>query len=197
MSNDVAVVGMAVRLPDAPTVADYWRNLAAGVESVRAFTDAELLAAGVPLRTLKDPRYVKSGVVLDRFDEFDAEFFGFSPKEAAIMDPQHRQFLEVCWEAFEDAGHPPEAFAGSIGMFAGCGMGSYFAFNLLSNPDLVRNVGTFLLRHTGNDKDFLTTRASYLFNLRGPSVNVQTACSTSLVATHLACQHLLSGECDM
>jgi acyl transferase domain-containing protein/thioesterase domain-containing protein/acyl carrier protein len=130
-------------------------------------------------------------------EQFDAEFFGFSPKEAAILDPQHRHFLTCCWEALEDAGHPPESFDGSVGVFAGCGMGSYFGFNLLTNPELVRSVGLFLLRHTGNDKDFLATRASYLFDLRGPSVNVQTACSTSLVATHLACQHLLSFECDM
>jgi acyl transferase domain-containing protein/thioesterase domain-containing protein len=140
---------------------------------------------------------VKSGVVLDEFDGFDAEFFGFSPKEAAILDPQHRHFLECAWEALEDAGHPPDSFDGSIGMFGGCGMGAYFAFNLLTNGDLVEREGLFLLRHTGNDKDFLTTRVSYCLNLRGPSVSVQTACSTSLVATHLACQSLLSGECDM
>jgi acyl transferase domain-containing protein len=195
--SDIAIVGIGLRVPGASDPATFWDNLREGRESVRHLTEDELLKAGVPRETLLRPNYVRAAATLDRMEVFDAEFFGFSPKEAAIMDPQHRQFLEVCWQAFEDAGHPPESFAGSIGMFAGCGMGGYFAFNLLSNPDLVRNVGTFLLRHTGNDKDFLTTRASYLFNLRGPSVNVQTACSTSLVATHLACQHLLSGECDM
>jgi len=128
---------------------------------------------------------------------FDADFFGFGPREAAILDPQHRHFLECSWEALEDAGLPPERFPGSIGVFAGCGMGSYFYFNLCTNPDLVSSLGMFLLRHTGNDKDFLATRLSYLLNLRGPSINVQTACSTSLVATHLACQSLLSGECDL
>ncbi|MBD2750179.1 SDR family NAD(P)-dependent oxidoreductase [Microvirga sp. BT688] len=197
IDSDIAIVGIGLRVPGASDPATFWDNLREGRESVRQLTEDELLKAGVPREIFLRPNYVRAAATLDRMEVFDAEFFGFSPKEAAIMDPQHRQFLEVCWEAFEDAGHSPEAFAGSIGMFAGCGMGSYFAFNLLSNPDLVRNVGTFLLRHTGNDKDFLTTRASYLFNLRGPSVNVQTACSTSLVATHLACQHLLSGECDM
>ncbi|MFN6192608.1 MAG: beta-ketoacyl synthase N-terminal-like domain-containing protein, partial [Planctomycetota bacterium] len=188
---------MAARLPDAATVAQYWRNLKAGVESVRAFTDEQLLAAGVPARSLKDPRYVKAGVVLDGMDQFDAEFFGLSPKEAAIMDPPHRQFLECAWEALEDAAHPPQSFPGPIGVFAGCGMGAYFAHNVLRNRQLLDEVGLFLLRHTGNDKDFLATRVSYCFDLRGPSVNVQTACSTSLVAIHLAGQSLLARECDM
>ncbi len=197
MNNDIAVVGMAARLPGARTVADYWRNLASGIESVQTFTDEQLRAVGVPEHTLQNPRYVKSGVVLDGMEEFDAEFFGFSPKEAAIMDPQHRQFLECAWEALEDAAHPPSRFSGPIGVFAGCGMGAYFAYNVLRNRQLLDEVGLFLLRHTGNDKDFLATRVSYCFDLRGPSVNVQTACSTSLVAIHLAGQSLLSGECDM
>jgi acyl transferase domain-containing protein/thioesterase domain-containing protein len=197
VNNDIAVIGMAARLPGAATVADYWRNLAAGTESVRTFTDDELLAAGVSPRVLRDPRYVKSGVVFDGIADFDAEFFGFSPKEAAILDPQHRHFLECAWEALEDAAHPPERFSGPIGVFAGCGMGGYFSFNVLRNRQLMDEVGLFLLRHTGNDKDFLSTRASYCFDLTGPSVNVQTACSTSLVAIHLASQSLLSGESDM
>jgi acyl transferase domain-containing protein/thioesterase domain-containing protein len=195
--NDIAIVGMALRFPGARSAAEFWANLAQGVESVRALSDAELVAAGVAAEELSHPRYVKAGIVLDELDGFDAEFFGFSPKEAAIMDPQHRQFLECAWEALESAGHVPESFGGTIGVFGGCGMGAYFALNLLTNKDLVESVGLFLLRHTGNDKDFLTTRVSYCLNLRGPSVNVQTACSTSLVATHLACQSLLSGECDI
>jgi acyl transferase domain-containing protein/thioesterase domain-containing protein/acyl carrier protein len=195
--GDIAIVGIALRFPGASTAKQFWSNLEAGIESVRAFTDGELLAAGASKSEIAQPRYVKAGVVLEEFDGFDAEFFGFSPKEAAILDPQHRQFLECAWEALEDAGHAPESFEGSIGVFGGCGMGAYFAFNLLTNRDLVEREGLFLLRHTGNDKDFLTTRVSYTLNLRGPSVSVQTACSTSLVATHLACQSLLSGECDM
>jgi acyl transferase domain-containing protein len=195
--NAIAIVGIALRFPGAQGPAQFWSNLRNGVESVRQLTDEELLARGVPARMLRDPNYVKREPVLDQIDRFDAAFFGFSPKDAAILDPQHRQFLECCWEALEDAGHVPGRFKGPIGVYAGCGMGSYFAFNLLTNPELVESVGLFLLRHTGNDKDFLTTRVSYCLNLTGPSINIQTACSTSLVAVHQACQSLIIGECDM
>ncbi len=195
--NDIAIVGLALHVPGANSAEQYWRNVRDGVESVRNFSDDELTAAGVSGELIANPHYVKAGVVLENLDLFDAEFFGLSPKEAAIMDPQHRHFLECAWEALESAGHTPDRFAGRIGVFAGCGMGAYFNYNLLSNPELVQSVGMFLLRHTGNDKDFLATRVSYCFDLKGPSVNVQTACSTSLVAIHTACQSLLSGECDM
>jgi acyl transferase domain-containing protein/thioesterase domain-containing protein len=195
--NDIAIVGMALRVPGARNPTEYWRNLCAGVESVRFFTDEELIAAGEAPQLLRKPNYVRAAAVLEGMEMFDGEFFGFSPKESAILDPQHRHFLECAWEALEDAGHMPDGFKGSIGLFGGCGMGSYFYFNLCSHRELVDSVGMFLLRHTGNDKDFLVTRVSYLFDLRGPAINVQTACSTSLVAAHLACQSLLNGECDM
>ena len=195
--SDIAVVGMAAHLPGAADIGAYWDNLRQGIASVRVLTEAELLAAGESPARLRKPNYVPAAAVLDGFEQFDADFFGFSPKEAAIMDPQHRQFLEVAWEALENAGHPPENFKGSIGVYAGCGMGSYFYFNLCSNPDLVDQTGMFLLRHTGNDKDFLATRVSHIFDLKGPSINLQTACSTSLVAVHYATQALLNGECDM
>ena len=195
--TDIAVVGMALRVPGARTLDAFWRNLHDGVESVTQFTDDELRAEGVPDDLLADPNYVKSGAVLSDMEAFDAGFFGFNPREAAIMDPQHRHFLEVSWEALECAGHPPERFEGSIGVFGGSGHNAYMPYNLLTNPDLMESTGFFLVRHTGNDKDFLTTRVSYLLNLTGPSVNVQTACSTSLVAVHLATQSLLNGECDM
>ena len=195
--TDIAVVGMAAQLPGAAGVAEYWENLCRGVESIQPVPQADLIARGEPRARLSDPNYVPSAAILQQFDEFDAEFFGLSPKEAAIMDPQHRKFLETCWHALEDAAHMPEHFAGNIGVWAGCGMGSYFYWNVCSNRDLVDGVGHFLLRHTGNDKDFLSTRVSHIFDLKGPSVNVQTACSTSLVAIHMACQSLQSGECDM
>ncbi|MDG1117336.1 MAG: beta-ketoacyl synthase N-terminal-like domain-containing protein [Flavimaricola sp.] len=195
--NDIAIVGMAAHLPGAPTIDIYWQNLRDGVTSIRRLSEAELVASGEAGHLLKRPDYAPYAASLDRFEHFDAEFFGFSPKEAAIMDPQHRQFLETAWEAMENAAHTPEGFDGPIGVFAGCGMGSYFYFNICSNPDLVDQTGMFLLRHTGNDKDFLSTRLSHIFDLKGPSINVQTACSTSLVATHMACQSLLNGECDM
>ncbi|HHX88631.1 MAG TPA: type I polyketide synthase, partial [Paracoccus sp.] len=195
--NDIAIIGMATHLPGAPSVSAYWHNLRAGLRGIRRLDEAALLEAGEDPALMRQPNYVPAAAPLDGFAHFDAEFFGFSPKEAAILDPQHRQFLEVAWEAMEHAGHVPENVPGPVGVYAGCGMGSYFYFNICSNRDLVDDVGMFLLRHTGNDKDFLSTRVSHIFDLRGPSVNVQTACSTSLVAVHYAMQALLSGECDM
>ncbi len=195
--TDIAIIGMAAHLPGAADIGAFWANLAGGVESIRVLTEAELLAAGEDPARLRRPNYVPAAAVLNGFADFDADFFGFSPKEAAILDPQHRQFMEVAWESLENAGHPPENFKGAIGVYAGCGMGSYFYFNLCSNPDLVDQTGMFLLRHTGNDKDFLATRVSHIFDLTGPSISVQTACSTSLVAVHAAAQSLLNGECDM
>lgn len=195
--NDVAIVGMALRVPGAWKVDEFWQNLRSGVESIVPLSDEDLLEAGESPELLRHPDYVRACGPLDGMELFDGEFFGFSPKESAILDPQHRHFTECCWEALEDAGHPPDKFDGQIGIFAGCGMGSYFYFNVCSNKELVDSVGLFLLRHTGNDKDFLTTRVSYLLDLKGPSINIQTACSTSLVATHVACQSLLSGESDL
>ena len=196
-ATDIAIIGMAAHLPGAADLETYWANLRDGRCSIRRLSRDELLTAGEAAHLIDRPDYVPHAATLDGFADFDADFFGFSPKEAAIMDPQHRQFLEVSWQALEDAGHPPESFAGKVGVYGGCGMGSYFYFNICSNPALVEQTGMFLLRHTGNDKDFLSTRVSHIFNLTGPSVNVQTACSTSLVATHFAVQALLGGECDM
>lgn len=195
--SDIAIVGMAAHLPGTHTLEDYWSNLQNSIESIRQLTREELLAAGEAEHRLNRDDYVPAAAPLDGFEQFDAEFFGLSPKEAAIMDPQHRRFLEVSWEALENAGHMPENTDGPIGVYGGCGMGSYFYFNICSNPDLVDDVGMFLLRHTGNDKDFLATRLSHILDLKGPSVNLQTACSTSLVATHYATQALLTGECDI
>lgn len=196
-ANDVAIVGMALRVPGARSCEEFWSNLRSGVESIETRTPEQLIAAGESRDLIRRKNYVPRTALLPGMAEFDAAFFGMSPKDAAIMDPQHRQFLECAWEAMEAAGRPPESIDGPVGVFAGCGMGSYFYFNVCSHAQLVEQVGMFLLRHTGNDKDFLATRASYLFDLRGPSVNVQTACSTSLVALHYACQSLLAGECDM
>jgi acyl transferase domain-containing protein len=195
--NEIAVVGMAGRFPGARSLTQFWRNLQGGVESVRRLSHDELKAAGVPESLLADPNYVPAAPILDDMEYWDAPFWGFTPLDASIMDPQHRLFLECAWEAFEDAGHAPERFGGTIGVFAGCGMGSYMARNLLPNARLMNSVGLFLVRHTGNDKDFLATRLSYQLNLTGPSVSVQTACSTSLVAAHLGAQSLLNGECDL
>lgn len=196
--NSIAIVGMAGHFPGARSVREYWSMLEAGRDATRWLTPEELLAAGESFSAIQDPRYIRATMALPDMEMFDAGFFGFSPREAAILDPQHRHFLECCWEALEDAGHmPADEFDGAVGVFGGCGMQAYLAFNLLSNPELVESEGMFLLRHTGNDKDFLTTRVSYLLNLHGPSVGIQTACSTSLVAIHMAVQSLLARECDM
>lgn len=197
LANAIAVVGMALRVPGASTAEAYWRNLRDGVESITQLGEDDLRAAGVSEGQLADPDYVRAGAFLEGIEQWDAPFFGFNPREASVMDPQHRLFLECAWEAIELAGHRPDRFDGAIGIFAGAGMGSYFWRNVLGHADLVRDTGFFLLRHTGNDKDFLATRVSYCFDLRGPSLTVQTACSTSLVAIHLASQSLLNGECDL
>ncbi len=193
----IAIVGMSGRFPGAADVDAFWRNLREGRESIARLEDSVLEAAGVHRSLLDDPHFVKAEAVLDRMEYFDAGFFGMSPKDAAIMDPQVRHILECAWHALEHAGHVPERFGGNVGVFAGCGVSSYFWQNVLANDELRDSVGFFLLRHTGNDKDFLSTRISYEFDLKGPSVGVQTACSTSLVAVHYACQSLLSWECDM
>ncbi|NVP53967.1 non-ribosomal peptide synthetase/type I polyketide synthase [Mycoplana rhizolycopersici] len=195
--NRIAIVGRAGRFPSARNVSDFWTLLSEGRSAEQRLGEADLIAAGVSRKRLADPAYVRVAHVLPDMECFDASFFGFSPREASILDPQHRHFLECGWEALEDAGYVPERFDGRIGVFAGSGMQAYLPFNLLSNPDLVEEIGLFLLRHTGNDKDFLPTRLSYLLNLTGPSVAVQTACSTSLVAVHTAIGSLLNMECDM
>ena len=196
-SSAIAIVGMAGRFPGARNIREFWLNLRDGVESIRNLSDAELLAAGVSPEELESPDYVKRVSVLDDVPMFDAASFGFSPRDASIMDPQHRHFLECSWEALEDAGHTPCNFNGSIGVVAGSGMNTYLINNLLANRKLLETAGIFQLKQTGNDKDVLTTRVSYQFDLRGPSLNIQTACSTSLVAVHLASQMLLNFECDM
>ncbi len=195
--EDIAIVGLSLCVPGAGSAAAFWDNLRDGVESIRVLDEQALLDAGERPDLLRHRDYVPAAAPLDGFDMFDAEFFGFSPKEAAILDPQHRKFLETAWEAMESAGHPPETLNGNIGVYAGCGMGSYFYFNICSNRHLVDDVGMFLLRHTGNDKDFMATRASHVFDLKGPSLNMQTACSTSLVAVHYAARALRAGDCDM
>ncbi|HSF41609.1 MAG TPA: amino acid adenylation domain-containing protein [Thermoanaerobaculia bacterium] len=191
----IAIVGMAGRFPGAPDVASFWRNLRDGVESIARLTDEDLDAAGVDAATRNDPAYVRAAGVLDGIDQLDAGFFGFTPRDAEITDPQHRLFLEVAWQALEDAGCDPATFRGPIGVFAGVSLSRYL-FNLYSNPEILASVGPYKAA-MANDKDYLTTAVSYKLDLKGPSLDVQTSCSTSLVALHLACRSLLAGECDM
>jgi acyl transferase domain-containing protein len=186
---------MAGRFPKAATVEQFWHNLKGGVEAISFFTDEELEAAGARFPR-NNPSYVKARGVLEQAEFFDASFFGFTPKEAEIMDPQHRVFLECCWEALENAGYDSEASEEVIGVFAGMSMNTYLLSNLATHPDLLDLVGHYQVM-LANDKDFLPTRVSYKLNLRGPSVSIQTACSTSLVAVCMACQNLLNYQCDM
>jgi phthiocerol/phenolphthiocerol synthesis type-I polyketide synthase E len=198
IADGIAIVGLAGRFPGAPTVEAFWRNLRSGAGSITFFSAEELAAAGVDPALLAEERYVRAKGTLAGAELFDPAFFGFTPREAELMDPQHRVFLETAWEALEDAGCDPERSPGRIGLFAGSGPSSYLITNLLpgvGRDERLAMVGDLQLLLL-NDRDFLATRASYKLNLRGPSVVVQTACSTSLVAVHLACQSLLTGDCD-
>ncbi|HZF07303.1 MAG TPA: amino acid adenylation domain-containing protein [Thermoanaerobaculia bacterium] len=192
---EVAIIGMAGRFPGARDIEAFWCNLRAGVESITHFSDAELISSGFAPELLANPNFVKAKPMLDGVDRFDAAFFHYAPREAEIMDPQHRLFLECCWAAMEDAGHTPGAEA-LVGVYAGTGMNGYLLQNLVTNLPLLQSLGN-LQAVVGNDKDYLATRVSYKLDLQGPSISVQTACSTSLVALHLACQGLLNGECDL
>ncbi|HXG48306.1 MAG TPA: type I polyketide synthase, partial [Methylomirabilota bacterium] len=192
----IAIIGMAGRFPGAGDVETFWRNLCAGVESIRPFTAEEMRASGVDPGLLADPSYVNAGAPLEGAECFDAAFFGYHPREAELLDPQHRLFLECAWSALEDAGHDPATFDGAIGVFGGVGRNLYLRNNLLPRRGLLDAVGPYP-EALASEKDYAATRVSFKLDLRGPSVNVNTACSTSGVAAHIACQSLLGGECDM
>lgn len=194
--SQIAIIGMAGRFPQAPDVQTFWDNLAAGLESISTFSPDELRQAGVSVELLAQPGYVRAKGVLEGADTFDAGFFGLSPREAELMDPQHRVFLECAWEALESAGYDPQDFPGRIGVFAGSSFNTYLLYNLMANRSVVEALGPYQTQ-IANDKDFLATRAAYKLGLKGPAITVQSACSTSLVAVHLACQSLLSGESDL
>ncbi len=194
-SGAVAIVGMAGRFPGAPDVATFWRNLADGVESVTFFSTEDLAAAGVDPARLADPRHVPARAVVDDVDRFDAGFFGYSPREAELIDPQQRMFLECAWHALEDAACDPSRFGGRIGVFGGVGMNTY-VMHILANAEVLEEAGVFQTA-VASDKDFLASRVAYKLDLKGPAVTVQTGCSTSLVAVHFACRSLLDGECEM
>ncbi len=189
----IAIVGMAGRFPGAADVDQFWRNLRDGVESIRFFAgDSEDSIAG----PADDPGLVRAGGLLDGIEGFDAAFFDFNPREAEIADPQQRVFLECCWQALETAGYSPEDFSGAIGVFGGAGMNTYFLNNVLGHPELLQTLAPIQIL-VGTDKDYLAPRVSYKLNLKGPSISVQTACSTSLVAVHLACQSLQDYQSDL
>ena len=194
--GDIAIVGMSGRFPGAGDLDEFWQNLRDGVESIARFSEQELASSGIDPAVLRQQDYVPAAAVLEDIDQFDAGFFGCTPKEAQIMDPQQRLFLECAWEALEDAGTNPETYNGQIAVYAGANFSNY----MLSTLYPKRGVGGFVQDFQmliGNAPDYLASRASYKLNLTGPSVSVQTACSTSLVAVCMGCQGLLSYQCDM
>jgi acyl transferase domain-containing protein/acyl carrier protein len=190
----IAIIGLAGRFPGAKNITEFWQNLCDGVEAISQFSDEELITSGVDASLVKNPDYIKAGAVLEDIELFDAGFFGFNPKEAEITDPQHRLFLECAWETLENAGYDPQRCESRIGVYAGASFNNYLSFDI--NNDQIGSAYSFQ-KLIGIDKDFLATRVSYKLNLTGPSLTVQTACSTSLVATALACQSLLNYQCDM
>jgi len=194
--EDIAIVGMAGRFPGAGNVFEFWENLRDGVESIRTLTGDELRAAGVTEATLQSADYVAAGALLEDADCFDAPFFGLTKREAEIMDPQHRVFLESAWSAFEHAGYDPDTYEGVIGVFGGVAPNTYLQNVLLTRPDIVRVTGRYPLL-IGSEREYAVTRTAFKLGLTGPAISVNTACSTSGVALHLACQSVLSGECDM
>jgi acyl transferase domain-containing protein len=190
----VAIIGMVGRFPGASDLETYWRNIRQGIETVTHFQDERLVKAGVPQGLLSHPAYVKARGVVDDIDMFDPSFFGYSARDAVVMDPQQRLFLQCCWEGLETAGYDPRAYQGLIGVYGGATASSYQGM-VWANLDALKVDG--MSAAIGNELPFLTTRVSYKLDLKGPSCPVQTACSTSLVAVHLACQGLLNAECDM
>ena len=200
--NAIAVVGMAARLPGANTLSAFWDNLRRGEESIVTLAEDDLLAEGIPEKSLANHAYVRRAALVDGIDEFDADFFGFTPQVARSTDPQHRLFLQTAFHAIEDAGYDPAEIEGSVGVYATSTTSGYLLHNIMSNhdPNVVMGQGiTFDMVNLSlqNDKDYLATKVSYALNLRGPALSVQTACSSALVAVHLACQSILNGECEM
>nr|AGZ05274.1 McyG [Nostoc sp. 152] len=206
-THDIAIIGMAGRFPGANNLQTFWENLKNGVETISFFSEEELLESGVSPELFNQPNYVKARPIIDKAEYFDSEFFGYTNREAELLDPQQRLLLQSSWECLEDSGYNPNLYEGAIAMFAGASMNTYFINNCYPNRgqlDSTDELQPFTLDSLGgfqtmvaNDKDYLTMRISYKLNLRGPSVNVQTACSTGLAVVHLACQSLLSGESDM
>ncbi|MBX7066758.1 MAG: hypothetical protein K1X28_05965 [Parachlamydiales bacterium] len=194
--NAIAIIGMAGKFPGAENIIEFWENLSSGVESVLRKSDNTIKENGGSGGNCFSPTVIKARGVLRDIELFDADFFGMTDSEAQLSDPQHKLFLECAWESLENAGYSPDKFLGSIGVYGGMGGSSYFLNNLYPNQEIVEKYGNFYLA-INNEKDFLCTKVSYRLNLKGPSICIQTACSTSLVAICLACDHLLTYQCDI
>lgn len=192
----IAIIGLACRLPGASDISEFWQNLANGVESIQIGTLEDHAKLGVPESWLTDPNYVAASSVLDDVEYFDAAFFGMSAREAQVRDPHHRLFLELAYTALEDGGYEPGGYEGDVGVYAGSGKDSYQWLHTRRNPRVLSAASQVELA-VSSHPDYVATLASYKLNLRGPSLTMHTACSTSLVAVHVACEALRSGECDM
>ncbi len=193
--EQIAIIGMAGRFPGAHSITEFWQNLKAGTASIQHLTDQDLMEAGVEPELWQQPNYVRAYASMDGIDQFDAALFGYSPREATIIDPQHRVFLECAWEALEAAGYNPEQYAGKIAVYGGASLNQYL-IHLHSQPQLRQTVDPVQVV-VSNVMGLMPMRVSYKLNLTGASCGVQTGCSTSLVAVHLACQSLLQQECDL
>lgn len=194
-SDAVAIVGMVGRFPGADNIDQLWRNLCDGVESISFFTPEEL-GPGIAPRLRDDPDYVRARGLIDHADQFDAAFFGISPLDARVTDPQQRVFLELAQQALENAGVDPARYKGLIGIYAGIGDNHYYTTNLLTHPELLALAGKLAVEY-GNQKDYIALRTAYLLDLRGPAVSLNTACSTTLLAVDQAYRALLDHECDV
>ncbi|WP_449432242.1 type I polyketide synthase [Pseudomonas putida] len=194
MNNSIAIVGMACRLPFADSPEQFWQALAQGQEAIESYSDECLLERGVPAERLADPNYVKAGVPLPGRQCFDASFFGFSPRDASLMDPQQRLLLECAYHAFERAGYAAERSGRETAVFVGADASSYFVHNLLPNAQAMTGTDPVQLLYANSGN---ATQIAYKLNLRGPVMDVASACSTSLVAIHQACRSLLLHECDL
>ncbi|MCU0287786.1 MAG: type I polyketide synthase [Acidobacteria bacterium] len=194
--NGVAIIGMAGRFPGANNIDEFWNNLENGVECIKIYTDEELIEAGIAPEVLKNPFYMKAKGEVKDVDMFDASFFGINPREAEVTDPQHRMLLECAWESMENAGYDSSKYNGLIGVYAGKSMDYYLLLNVF--PRIKKEISAGSLQAAiGNDKDSLTTTISYRMNLTGPAITIQTSSSTSLVAVCVACQSLLTYQCDI
>ena len=197
--TDIAIVGLAGRFPGAEDVDAFWDNLKNGVESIEPYDEQTLRDMGVAEETIANPDFVGCGALLPDQDKFDAAFFGYSPREAEELDPQQRLFLETAWQAMENAGYDGASTAFPVGVYGGCGVNTYLITNLMQSGRFndLGNISSLQALMNGNNKDAMTMTLAYKLNLKGPAVTVQTACSTSLSAVHMACRGLLNYEADM
>lgn len=196
LKDGIAIIGWAGKFPGANNIDEFWEIIKDGQETISRFSADDLIAKGLKKELTDNPNYVLASGMIENACDFDSAFFGFTPREADFMDPQHRIFLETCYEALEHSGYATDSYEGLIGVFAGTGPDNYILKNLIQHPDILRKLGEFQTI-INNGKDFLTTHVSYKLNLKGPSMAIQTACSTSLVAVHIACQNLLTYQCDI